>query len=72
MSLAAWQNEPEQGVRWFTKEEEAKISRHCSSKGNSGWGGRAMYYPRRPVVDVGKWFADWKAKLTSMERAEGL
>lgn len=69
-ACAGFQDWHDAGVPSFSKEERDRIWRfkvRGYDRRNS-----PIYYPRRPIEDPGKWYADHAAKLRGLERAEGL
>ena len=66
MSLKAFQNLPDAGVRFFNHEEEKRIMAY-PLPGRRRW--NSHYYPRRPVEDPREWFREHAEKLRSLERA---
>jgi len=57
----------------FTKEEHAHIKRFKTPFEKQLYNcPDPRYFPRKPVENVGRWYGDHKAKLRSLERAEGI
>ena len=71
--LANAQNRPDAGVAWFSRPEEERIhSFPLPGEKKGKFGSTAIYYPRRPIENPGRWFAAHAAKLRSLLRAEGM
>lgn len=75
-ALAGFQDWPDVGVVWFSDAEEKRIMDYPipgdKKLGSGRWNGRATYYPRRPVVNVGQWRRNHAEKLRSLERVAGV
>lgn len=73
--LALFQELPDAGVKSFSKDEEKKVMALVipgELRTKRKWGGGAIYYPKKPVVNVGQWFADHAARLRGLEAAAGM
>ena len=73
MNLADMQNLPEAGVAGLSHEEERRIMAFpIPGELPRKYGGGATYYPRRPIENPGRWFADHRERLRNLEMAEGI
>jgi hypothetical protein len=70
MSLAGFQEWPDCGVAGLTNDEKARSKKNTPSDKDFSFGN--TYYPRKPKVNVNRWLSDYRAKLRSLERAEGI
>lgn len=70
MSIALFQESVHAGVKPFTAEEIKRI--HAYKIPGDYQASMSRRFPRKPVVDVGKWRRDHAARLRSLEKAAGL
>lgn len=70
-ACAGFQDWHDAGVPSFSKAERDRIWK-IKFPGDRSGRDSPIHYPRSPIEDPGKWFADHRVKLRGLERAEGL